>query len=215
VTLAAERRARLLDWAARTRSFVLEDDYDGDFRYEDSPLPAPAALDHRGCVLYLGTFSKSLAPGLRLGHLVVPPGLRAAARAWKALSSIASPWLEQAAMAEFMRSGAFERHVRRIRRAYRARRDRLIAGLEQQLGPLEISGRRGGMHLAWRLPRARRRPSGSNVGRSRPGSGSTACVRPGPGRAPAIRVSSTPSCSATRRSPNRRSTARSNGWGVS
>jgi GntR family transcriptional regulator/MocR family aminotransferase len=152
VTLAAERRARLLDWAVRTGSFVLEDDYDGDFRYEDSPLPALAALDQRGCVLYLGTFSKSLAPGLRLGHLVVPPGLRAAARAWKALSSIASPWLEQAAMAEFMRSGAFERHVRRIRRAYRARRDRLIAGLEQLLGPLEISGRRGGMHLAWRLP---------------------------------------------------------------
>lgn len=151
VTLAAARRAALLAWAERTDSFIVEDDYDGDFRFEESPLPALAALDRAGRVLYLGTFSKSLAPGLRLGHLVVPPPLRAAARGWKALSSIASPWLEQAAMAELLASGAFARHLRRIRRAYRARRDRLVQRLEEAFGPVELRGRRGGMHLAWRL----------------------------------------------------------------
>lgn len=151
-TLGAERRARVLDWALRTDSWVVEDDYDGDFRYEEAPLPALKAQDRAGRVLYLATFSKSLGAGLRLGYLIVPAELRSAARAWKALMSIACPWLEQAAMSELLSSGAFERHLRRIRHAYRARRDRLMAALEARFGPVELRGRRGGMHLAWRLP---------------------------------------------------------------
>lgn len=154
VTLSLERRRAVLDWAERTDSFVLEDDYDGDFCYDEAPLPALAAEDRMGRVLYLATFSKSLGPGLRLGYLIVPPQLCAAARAWKALMSIGVPWLEQAAMTELLLTGAFERHLRRIRLAYRARRDRLIARLEASFGPQEIQGRRGGMHLAWRLPPA-------------------------------------------------------------
>ncbi len=151
-TLAAERRGRVLDWAERTDSWVVEDDYDGDFRYEEAPLPALKAQDRAGRVIYLATFSKSLGPGLRLGYLLVPPGLREAAAAWKALMSIGSPWLEQAAMVEFLVSGAFDRHLRRIRHVYRARRDALAIALEERFGPVELSGRRGGMHLAWRLP---------------------------------------------------------------
>lgn len=152
VTLAAERRTAVLEWADRTGSWVIEDDYDGDFRYEEAPLPALKAQDGAGRVIYLATFSKSLGPGLRLGYLLVPSGLREAAAAWKALMSIASPWLEQVAMAELLASGAFDRHLRRIRHVYRARRDALVAALEERFGPVELSGRRGGMHLAWRLP---------------------------------------------------------------
>lgn len=152
VTLPPERRQAVLAWADRTDSFILEDDYDGDFCYEQAPLPALAAMDESNRVLYLATFSKCLGPGLRLGYLVVPPSLRAAAVAWKALSSIGVPCLEQAAMGRFMTSGAFERHLRRIRQVYRARRDRLLLCLEKAFGPQHISGQRGGMHIAWRLP---------------------------------------------------------------
>lgn len=151
VRLAPDRRAELLAWAQRTDSYVIEDDYDGDFCYEEAPLPALKAQDRTGRVLYLATFSKSLGAGLRLGYLIVPPPLIAAARAWKALSSMGCPWLEQAAMSELLRSGAFERHLCRIRRTYRLRRDRLVAELEAAFGPVRLRGEHGGMHLAWRL----------------------------------------------------------------
>ncbi len=153
VTLPLERRQQLLAWAERTDSLIVEDDYDGDFRYEGAPLLALRALDRSHRVLYLATFSKAVGAGLRLGYLIVPPGLRAPARAWKTLMSIGTPWLEQAVMAEFMRCGAFERHLRRIRACYVQRRDRLVGALQRHFGSVEILGRDAGMHLCWRRPR--------------------------------------------------------------
>lgn len=149
-TLSLDRRQQLLAWADRTDSLILEDDYDGDFRYEGAPLLALRALDRTHRVLYLGTFSKAVGAGLRLGYLIVPSGLRAAARAWKTLMSIGTPWLEQAVMAEFMRSGAFERHLRRIRASYAYRRERLVSALRRHFGDVALLGQGAGMHLCWR-----------------------------------------------------------------
>lgn len=152
VTLSLARRLRLLDWAARTDSLIIEDDYDGDFRYEGGPLTALRGLDRGGRVLYLGTFSKSMGPGLRLGFIVGPEKSAPALVRWKQLLSNGTPWIIQAAMAEFLDSGAFQRHLRRIRAMYRQRRDVLIEAIEHYFPGSEIFGRRGGMHLAWRLP---------------------------------------------------------------
>jgi GntR family transcriptional regulator/MocR family aminotransferase len=153
VTLSLERRLKLLEWAARTDSFIIEDDYDGDFRYEGAPLTALRGLDRGGRVLYLGTFSKSLAAGLRLGFIVAPPVLASSLREWKSLASNGTPWLEQSAMAEFMNSGGFIRHLRRIRAIYKTRRDLVAASLRQSFGDAAITGLRGGMHLSLRVPR--------------------------------------------------------------
>jgi GntR family transcriptional regulator/MocR family aminotransferase len=153
VTLSLERRLKLLEWAARTDSFIIEDDYDGDFRYEGAPLTALRGLDRGGRVLYLGTFSKSLAAGLRLGFIVAPPVLASSLREWKSLASNGTPWLEQSAMAEFMNSGGFIRHLRRIRAIYKTRRDLVATSLRQSFGDAEIKGLRGGMHLSLRVPR--------------------------------------------------------------
>ncbi len=152
VTLSLERRLRLLEWAAQTDSYIIEDDYDGDFRYEGTPLTALRGLDRCGRVLYLGTFSKSLAAGLRLGFVVAPPQLARGLREWKALVSNGAPWLEQAAMAEFMNGGGFMRHLRRIRAVYKTRRDIVAGALTQSFAGGEVKGLRGGMHLALRVP---------------------------------------------------------------
>lgn len=178
VTLSLERRVQLLEWAARTDSFIIEDDYDGDFRYEGAPLTALRGLDRRGRVLYLGTFSKSLGAGLRLGFVVAPPSLARSLSEWKSLTSNGTPWLEQSAMAEFMNNGGFMRHLRRIRAVYKARRDVLVGELRQAFPGGGIKGLRGGMHLALRLPAGfpradaiERAAAGRGVGVYAPGSG--------------------------------------------
>lgn len=151
-TLSRERRLRLLDWARRTGARIVEDDYDSDFRYEGSPLIALKGLDQRGTVIYIGTFSKSLGAGLRLGFLVVPPDLASPAATVKALLDNGRPWMEQAVLAAFLRSDSFDHHLRRIRQCYRSRRDCLIEALRRHFGEIELSGVEGGMHLAWHLP---------------------------------------------------------------
>lgn len=152
VTLTLPRRLALLDWAERTDSLIVEDDYDGDFRLDGGPLTALRGLDRTGRVIYLGTFSKSLGPGLRAGFIVCPAAMTPVLARWKRLLSNGPPWLTQAALAEFMNSGAFQRHLRRIRTRYRTRRDVLIEGIERHFPGSEIAGRRGGMHISWRLP---------------------------------------------------------------
>ena len=152
-TLALERRLRLLDWAHRTASYVVEDDYDSDFRYDGPPLTALAGLDRRGRVLYLGTFSKSIGAGMRLGYVVLPPHLAEPARVIKALLDNGSPWLEQAVLADFLHEGEFLRHLRRIRSAYLSARDALLDALRTHFGEVAVSGAEGGMHVMWRLPR--------------------------------------------------------------
>jgi GntR family transcriptional regulator/MocR family aminotransferase len=151
-TLSFERRLALLDWAARSGAYVVEDDYDSDFRYEESPLLALYALDRAEATIYLGTFSKSIGAALRLGYVVFPPALAAAAIGAKALLDNGHPWLEQAAVAEFLNSGGFERHLHRIRRRYLARRDCLLHELRRHFGRTRVDGVDGGMHVAWHLP---------------------------------------------------------------
>jgi GntR family transcriptional regulator/MocR family aminotransferase len=151
-TLSFARRLALLDWARSSGSYVVEDDYDSDFRYEGSPLAALYALDRANTTIYLGTFSKSIGAGLRLGYVVFPPQLVSAAIAAKSLLDNGHPWLEQAAAAEFLASGGFERHLQRTRRRYMMRRDCLLHELRRHFGRCRVDGTEGGMHVAWHLP---------------------------------------------------------------
>jgi GntR family transcriptional regulator/MocR family aminotransferase len=151
-TLSNERRLKLLEWARRCGAYIIEDDYDSDFRYRGSPLTALMGLDDHGCVMYLGTFSKSMGAGLRLGYLVVPKALIPAARAAKALLNNGHAWLDQATMAEFIRSGAYGNHLRRMRSIYSKRHDCLIDALRRHFGAVQLSGLESGLHLAWHLP---------------------------------------------------------------
>ncbi len=151
-TLSFARRLALLDWAAKSGAYVVEDDYDSDFRYEESPLLALYALDRAEATIYLGTFSKSIGAALRLGYVVFPSALASAAIGAKALLDNGHPWLEQAAVAEFLNSGGFDRHLHRIRRRYLARRDCLLHELRRHFGHCRVDGAEGGMHVAWHLP---------------------------------------------------------------
>jgi GntR family transcriptional regulator/MocR family aminotransferase len=152
VSLCLPRRLALLDWAARNRSWIIEDDYDGEYRYISRPLPALKSLDRGGRVLYAGTFSKVLFPGIRLAYLVVPESQ--VARFEKAIHLLAggSPQLTQAIVADFMAEGHFARHIQRMRKLYAERRTMAKAGLESVLGKyMHIDSPPGGMHLILRL----------------------------------------------------------------
>lgn len=151
-TLSLARRRQLLEWAARNGTLIIEDDYDGDFRYASAPLPPLVAMDPTR-VVYLGTFSKVLGPGLRLGYLVCPPALVDSITRRKALLNNGCPWLEQAVMARYLESGEYSRHVHSLRQRYRKQRDSLLDGLQRVWGHAgEVSGEHGGMHVAFRLP---------------------------------------------------------------
>jgi GntR family transcriptional regulator/MocR family aminotransferase len=150
-TLPLERRLKLIEWAHNTGAYLIEDDYDSDYRYAGPPLVALAGLDTSGSVIYVGTFSKSIGAGLRTGYMVVPRHLVETARDIKTLTSYGHPWIEQVALADFLRGG-FQRHLRRIRRSYAEVRDVLISELVRAFGPQEIWGTENGMHIMWRLP---------------------------------------------------------------
>lgn len=151
VTLPLERRLKLIEWARTSGAYLIEDDYDSDYRYSGPPLIALAGLDTSGSVFYLGTFSKSIGAGLRTGYMVVPQSLVETARAVKTLSNYGNAWIEQVALADFLRGG-FQRHLRRIRRLYAESRDVLISELQRVFGPQDIWGAENGMHVMWRLP---------------------------------------------------------------
>jgi len=151
VALAPERRRQAVDWAARTGAFVIEDDYDGEFRYDRQAVGALQALapEH---VVYAGTASKSLAPGLRLGWLVLPERLIAeVARAKRATGRLSSSF-DQLTLAEFISSGGYDKQVRRARLAYRLRRDRLVSALAREVPEVSVSGIAAGLHAVVRLP---------------------------------------------------------------
>lgn len=150
-TLSLERRMALLQWAERTGAFIIEDDYDNEFHYDGSPLPALKAMSAEN-VIYLGTFSKSLGAGLRTGYAIFPDHLSNAAAAAKALLDNGQVWLEQAALAEFLHNGGFIRHLRRVRLSYLLRRNTLVSALRKQFGSVLLRGPGAGTHLAWKLP---------------------------------------------------------------
>jgi GntR family transcriptional regulator/MocR family aminotransferase len=131
VVMSLARRLELLAWAERNGGWIVEDDYDGEYRYSGAPLAPLAALDRAGRVLYVGTFGKVAFPALRLGYLVLPPGLVDAFARRRAVDVRHSEVSTQAVMAEFMAAGHFQRHIRRMRRAALARRDALLAGWPQ------------------------------------------------------------------------------------
>lgn len=127
VTMSLARRLELLAWAERTQGWIIEDDYDGEYRYSGAPLAPLAALDRQGRVIYVGTFGKVAFPGLRLGYMVLPPSLIEPFAQRRALDMRHSEVSTQVVMAEFMAAGHFQRHIRRMRRAALARRNALLA----------------------------------------------------------------------------------------
>jgi GntR family transcriptional regulator/MocR family aminotransferase len=152
-TMGLVRRLELLDWAASSGTWILEDDYDSEFRYAGTPLPALQGLDTAGRVIYTGTFSKVLFPALRLGYLVVPEQLIDPFRAAHALSDRHNPSIDQAALAAFLTEGHFTRHLRRIRAAYGERQQLMLEQLHHRLSDiLEVAPDPAGMHLVAWLP---------------------------------------------------------------
>jgi GntR family transcriptional regulator/MocR family aminotransferase len=149
--LSWTRRASLLAWAGRHAAWVVEDDYDGEYRFDGRPVPPLKALDADDRVLYLGTFSKVMFPALRIGYLVLPRTLVEPFRRAKLLADGGSPRLEQEALAEFITRGAFERHVRRSRQRNGERRAVLLEALHERLGDrVTVAGANAGLHVvAW------------------------------------------------------------------
>jgi GntR family transcriptional regulator/MocR family aminotransferase len=151
-TMSLSRRLALLGWAARSGAWVLEDDYDGEFRYSGCPLSSLQGLDDEGRVIYAGTFSKVLSPALRIGYAVVPPGLADAFKDARALADRHPPVPEQAVLAEFVAEGHFARHLRRMRRLYAERQQALVDAAEDVLdGLLDVRPSGAGLHLVGRL----------------------------------------------------------------
>lgn len=148
--LSPRRRADAARWAAGSGGLIIEDDYDGEFRYDRQPVGALQALapEH---VIYAGTVSKTLAPGLRLGWLVLPARLTEAMASAKARSDAHTSSFEQLTLAEFITSGAYDRHVRRVRLAYRRRRDRLVAALAAHAPGVRVTGIAAGLHAVAEL----------------------------------------------------------------
>ncbi|HRF47081.1 MAG TPA: PLP-dependent aminotransferase family protein [Anaerolineales bacterium] len=129
VTLSLQRRLELLDWARSANAYVVEDDYDSEYRFHGRPLAALQGLDETGRVIYVGTFSKTLFPSLRLGYLILPHGLLDTFLAAKAYTEVHAPALEQGALADFIADGHFGRHIRRMRALYGERREALLSAL--------------------------------------------------------------------------------------
>jgi GntR family transcriptional regulator/MocR family aminotransferase len=152
-TMSASRRLALLEWALREESWIVEDDYDSEFRYDARPLQSLQGLDRWERVIYIGTFSKVLFPGLRLAYLVVPRHVLRAFSAARVVSGLHVPTMDQAVLAEFMEQGHFSRHLRRMRLLYAERQGILLESAREHLrGEIEIEAARAGMQLVAWLP---------------------------------------------------------------
>jgi GntR family transcriptional regulator/MocR family aminotransferase len=152
VGLSLGRRLELLAWAERQPAIIIEDDYCSEYRYAARPNPALQGLDRAGSVIYVGTFSKIMYPGLRMAYMVVPVDLVEVLSRAKWLADRQSPMLEQYAMADFIESGWLERHVRRMRLVYGSRREALVKALTEYLGDrATVVGDSAGMHLIARV----------------------------------------------------------------
>lgn len=153
VTMSLARRLALIEWAQRHSAWIIEDDYNSEYRYAGRPLASLQGLDQNGRVIYIGSFSKTIFPGLRLGCMVVPPDLVDAFSAARALADWHSPSIEQAALADFIAEGHFARHVRRMRALYQERQEILLSAARRDLaGLLDVTAAEAGMHLVGWLP---------------------------------------------------------------
>jgi GntR family transcriptional regulator/MocR family aminotransferase len=151
--MSLSRRLELLQWASRSKAWVLEDDYDSEFRYGGRPIAALQGIDTEDRVIYLGTFSKVMFPSLRLGYLVVPPELVDAFAAARAFVDRHPPSLDQAVLADFIAEGHFERHIRRMRMLYAERQAAFVRAAEDELSPyLQAQPQDCGLHLIGWLP---------------------------------------------------------------
>jgi GntR family transcriptional regulator / MocR family aminotransferase len=153
VTMTAARRMQLLNWSARSGAWIIEDDYDSEYRLEGRPIPSLQGLDTGARVIYVGTFSKVMFPALRLGYVVVPKDLMDAFSTARDATDQFSSTLYQAVMTDFIREGHFARHIRRMRVLYKARRTALVEAIQAELrDKLEVIGAEAGMHLVALLP---------------------------------------------------------------
>ena len=150
VSLHSDRRAAVIDWARRTDGVIIEDDYDGEFRYDRSPVGALHGVDPEH-VIYMGTASKSLAPGLRLGWLVLPERLVEPVARQKGEYGDTSGFVDQLAMAEFIVSGSYDRHIRTMRAQYRHRREQLVAAVARSSPTSAVTGMPAGLHVMLEL----------------------------------------------------------------
>jgi GntR family transcriptional regulator / MocR family aminotransferase len=154
VTMSAARRLHLLDWAERAGAWIVEDDYDSEYRYGSMPIASLQGLDRSARVIYVGTFSKTLFPALRVGYLVIPQDLVERFAGIRNAMDLGPPHLYQAVLTDFLNEGHYARHIRRMRLLYEERRSALAEGLGEHFDSrLEILGAEAGMHLAVALPR--------------------------------------------------------------
>ncbi|MCM2416825.1 PLP-dependent aminotransferase family protein [Streptomyces sp. RKAG293] len=163
VVMAAERRLALIDWAERNNTFVIEDDYDAEFRYDREPVGALQGLA-ADRVISIGTVSKSLAPALRIGWVLRPPALTAGIAANKHLADRGSPTLDQFALARLVESGRYDRHLRRMRGTYAARRAALVTALAEQAPGARLTGLAAGFHAVLHLDTSTGTSTGSGTG---------------------------------------------------
>jgi GntR family transcriptional regulator/MocR family aminotransferase len=145
--LSVARRMALLTWAQTTESLIVEDDYDSEFRFDASPLPALASLESAGCVAYVGTFSKVLSPALRVGYLVAPPLLQQRIKQLKSLTDEYASWPLQQMLAAFLSEGHLDRHIRRMRQQYAQKRQALAHTLAPIAPLAQLRGLEAGLHV--------------------------------------------------------------------
>src|SRR5581483_11669036 len=152
-TMTAARRLQLLEWAQQADTWIVEDDYDSEYRYESMPVASLQGLDQNSRVIYIGTFSKTLFPSLRLGYMVIPPDLVDRFSGVRSATDICPPLFYQAVLADFMDQGYYARHIRKTRLLYAERRSVLVEALNSAFGSsLGILGAEAGMHLTITLP---------------------------------------------------------------
>lgn len=157
VTMSASRRLQLLDWAQRSGAWIIEDDYDNEYRYESMPIASLQGLDPNSRVIYIGTFSKTLFPSLRLGYIVIPEDLMDRYLAVRQTMDVYPSHLYQDVLQDFIEEGHLARHVRRTRLLYGERRNVLVDAIREEFGAsVEVLGAEAGMHLVATLPKGLR-----------------------------------------------------------
>jgi GntR family transcriptional regulator/MocR family aminotransferase len=152
-TMSASRRLQLLEWAHNSGSWIIEDDYDSEYRYEGMPISSLQGLDPGNHVVYIGTFSKVLFPTLRIGYVVIPPDLVERFIAVRLTMDISPPNFFQLVLADFIQEGHFSRHIRRMRLLYRERRSALLESIRNELDiAVTLLGEQAGLHVSVTLP---------------------------------------------------------------